>query len=70
MCLPAAAILTAVSTGVGLIAQNQQTKAQAAMYNAQAQAAEANSEYLIGSKNKLQCNSCKNGTRWIIVCAL
>ena len=42
MCLPAAAILTAVSTGVGLIAQNQQTKAQSAMYNAQAQAADAN----------------------------
>ena len=42
MCLPAAVILTAVSTGVGLIAQNQQAKAQSAMYNAQAQAAEAN----------------------------
>lgn len=42
MCLPAAAILTAVSTGMGLVAQNQQVKAQSAMYNAQAQAAEAN----------------------------
>ena len=42
MCLPAAAILTAVSTGMGLVAQNQQAKAQSAMYNAQAQAAEAN----------------------------
>lgn len=42
MCLPAAAILTAVSTGIGMIAQNQQTKAQISMYNAQAQAAEAN----------------------------
>ena len=42
MCLPAAAILTAVSTGIGMIAQNQQTKAQVSMYNAQTQAAEAN----------------------------
>lgn len=42
MCLPAAAILTAVSTGIGMIAQHQQTKAQVSMYKAQAQAAEAN----------------------------
>ena len=42
MCLPAAAILTAVSTGLGMIAQHQQTKAQVSMYKAQAQAAEAN----------------------------
>ena len=42
MCLPAAAILTAVSTGIGMIAQHQQTKAQVSMYNAQAQAADAN----------------------------
>ena len=42
MCLPAAAILTAVSTGIGMIAQHQQTKAQVSMYKAQAQAAEVN----------------------------
>lgn len=70
MCFAAAAILTAVSTGVGLIAQNQQTKAQSAMYNAQAQAAEANKRISDRKQEQIAMQQLQERTRWIIVCAL